>query len=262
MARPISTYSIVAVDLDGGAVGSRSSVEVPLRRLGRPVGRAARSVRSRRRRTRIRVTGRTGSSCSAKASLPRRSSTSSRAKTRAATTDSWESSTRRATPPPTRARSASTGPAAGRARATRRRGTSSSRARRSTRWPRPSSRAAGSLAVRLIDCLAAAQAAGGDSRGQQSSALLVVQRDGGYAGMSDTLVELRVEDHERPIEELRRIYTLARRDLRDDAARGVARRRRRAGRRAAGAARQARLRRRARGRLHALDREGKPRGPR
>ena len=66
----------------------------------------------------------------------------------------------------------------------------------------------GSLANRLIDCLAAAQAAGGDSRGQQSSALLVVQRDGGYAGLSDVVVELRVEDHERPIEELRRIYTL------------------------------------------------------
>ena len=66
----------------------------------------------------------------------------------------------------------------------------------------------GPLAARLIDCLAAAQAAGGDSRGQQSSALLVVQRDGGYAKMSDTVVELRVEDHELPIEELRRIYTL------------------------------------------------------
>jgi uncharacterized Ntn-hydrolase superfamily protein len=66
----------------------------------------------------------------------------------------------------------------------------------------------GPLAVRLIDCLAAAQEAGGDSRGQQSSALLVVERDGGYARMSDTVVELRVEDHERPIEELRRIYTL------------------------------------------------------
>jgi uncharacterized Ntn-hydrolase superfamily protein len=64
------------------------------------------------------------------------------------------------------------------------------------------------LAVRLIDCLAAAQEAGGDSRGQQSSALLVVERDGGYARMSDVVVELRVEDHERPIEELRRIYTL------------------------------------------------------
>ena len=64
------------------------------------------------------------------------------------------------------------------------------------------------LAPRLIDCLAAAQAAGGDSRGQQSSALLVVERDGGYARMSDVVVELRVEDHELPIEELRRIYTL------------------------------------------------------
>ena len=63
-------------------------------------------------------------------------------------------------------------------------------------------------AERLIDCLAAAQAAGGDSRGQQSSALLVVERDGGYAQMSDVVVELRVEDHERPIEELRRIYVL------------------------------------------------------
>jgi uncharacterized Ntn-hydrolase superfamily protein len=66
----------------------------------------------------------------------------------------------------------------------------------------------GPLAERLIDCLAAAQEAGGDSRGQQSSALLVVERDGGYARMSDTVVELRVEDHERPIEELRRIYKL------------------------------------------------------
>ena len=66
----------------------------------------------------------------------------------------------------------------------------------------------GPLAVRLIDCLAAAEEAGGDSRGQQSSALLVVQRNGGYAGMSDVVVELRVEDHERPIEELRRIHTL------------------------------------------------------
>src|SRR5205085_7697036 len=41
------------------------------------------------------------------------------------------------------------------------------------------------LAERLIDCLAAAQAAGGDRRGQQSAALLVVERDGGYAGLSD-----------------------------------------------------------------------------
>lgn len=64
------------------------------------------------------------------------------------------------------------------------------------------------LAGRLIDCLAAAQVAGGDSRGQQSAALLVVEKDGGYAGLSDTLVDLRVDDHELPIEELRRLYGL------------------------------------------------------
>jgi uncharacterized Ntn-hydrolase superfamily protein len=62
------------------------------------------------------------------------------------------------------------------------------------------------LAERLVDCLAAAQAAGGDSRGQQSSALLIVEKEGGYAGLSDVVVDLRVDDHERPVEELRRIY--------------------------------------------------------
>jgi uncharacterized Ntn-hydrolase superfamily protein len=67
---------------------------------------------------------------------------------------------------------------------------------------------AGSLAERLLASLAAAQAAGGDSRGQQSAALLVVERDGGYAGLSDILVDLRVDDHEAPIEELRRIYAV------------------------------------------------------
>jgi uncharacterized Ntn-hydrolase superfamily protein len=64
------------------------------------------------------------------------------------------------------------------------------------------------LAERLLDALAAAQAAGGDSRGQQSAALLVVERDGGYAGLSDVLVDVRVDDHERPIGELRRIFEL------------------------------------------------------
>jgi uncharacterized Ntn-hydrolase superfamily protein len=62
------------------------------------------------------------------------------------------------------------------------------------------------LAQRLLDCLAAAQAAGGDRRGQQAAGLLVVERDGGYAGLSDVVVDLRVDDHERPIEDLRRIY--------------------------------------------------------
>jgi uncharacterized Ntn-hydrolase superfamily protein len=64
------------------------------------------------------------------------------------------------------------------------------------------------LEERLLDCLDAAQAAGGDSRGQQSAALLVVEKDGGYAGLWDVVFDLRVDDHERPLEELRRIYAL------------------------------------------------------
>jgi uncharacterized Ntn-hydrolase superfamily protein len=64
----------------------------------------------------------------------------------------------------------------------------------------------GSLAERLLDCLDAAQRAGGDRRGQQSAALLVVERDGGYARLSDEVVDLRVDEHPRPLDELRRIY--------------------------------------------------------
>src|SRR3954454_13201246 len=66
----------------------------------------------------------------------------------------------------------------------------------------------GPLVERLLDSLDAGQAAGGDRRGQQSAAILVVEQNGGYAGLSDTVVELRVEDHERPLEELRRLYRL------------------------------------------------------
>ena len=61
---------------------------------------------------------------------------------------------------------------------------------------------------RLLGCLEAAQAAGGDRRGQQSAALLIVQRDGGYAGLSDLVLDLRVEDHQRPIEELQRVHAI------------------------------------------------------
>jgi uncharacterized Ntn-hydrolase superfamily protein len=64
------------------------------------------------------------------------------------------------------------------------------------------------LAERLLECLAAAQSAGGDRRGQQSAALLVVERDGGYAGLSDVLVDLRVDDHEHPVTELARLYRM------------------------------------------------------
>jgi uncharacterized Ntn-hydrolase superfamily protein len=64
------------------------------------------------------------------------------------------------------------------------------------------------LAERLLACLDAAQTAGGDRRGQQSAALLVVERDGGYAGLSDVLVDLRVDDHPQPLTELRRVFEI------------------------------------------------------
>jgi uncharacterized Ntn-hydrolase superfamily protein len=66
------------------------------------------------------------------------------------------------------------------------------------------------LAERLLECLAAAQAAGGDRRGQQSAALLVVERDGGYGGLSDVLVDLRVDDHAQPVAELARVHGIHR----------------------------------------------------
>jgi uncharacterized Ntn-hydrolase superfamily protein len=64
------------------------------------------------------------------------------------------------------------------------------------------------LGQRLIECLAAAQAAGGDRRGQQSASLLVVEKDAGYGKLSDTVIDLRVDDDERPIAELRRLFSL------------------------------------------------------
>ena len=64
------------------------------------------------------------------------------------------------------------------------------------------------LVERLLESLDAAQAAGGDSRGQQSAAILVVGPDQGYAGLSDVFVDLRVDDHIRPLEELRRLFGL------------------------------------------------------
>jgi uncharacterized Ntn-hydrolase superfamily protein len=64
------------------------------------------------------------------------------------------------------------------------------------------------LAERLLECLTAAQRAGGDRRGQQSASLYVVKRDGGYGGTSDVVVDLRVDDHATPVDELRRLYDL------------------------------------------------------
>ncbi|MBW3592262.1 MAG: DUF1028 domain-containing protein [Actinobacteria bacterium] len=64
------------------------------------------------------------------------------------------------------------------------------------------------LAERLLACLQAAQSAGGDRRGQQSAAVLVARKDGGYGGLSDVAVDLRVDDHPTPIDELERLYGL------------------------------------------------------
>lgn len=66
----------------------------------------------------------------------------------------------------------------------------------------------GSLARRLLAALAAGQAAGGDSRGMQSAALLVVRAEGGYSGFNDRYVDLRVDDHPSPIDELSRLLDL------------------------------------------------------
>ncbi|MFQ5595297.1 MAG: DUF1028 domain-containing protein [Anaerolineae bacterium] len=65
-----------------------------------------------------------------------------------------------------------------------------------------------SLADRLVAALAAGQAAGGDSRGRQSAALLVVRTAGGYDGRNDRFIDLRVDDHPTPIAELARILEL------------------------------------------------------
>jgi uncharacterized Ntn-hydrolase superfamily protein len=66
------------------------------------------------------------------------------------------------------------------------------------------------LAERLLASLDAAQAAGGDRRGQQSAAVLVAGPNQGYADLSDVAVDVRVDDHVRPLVELRRLYALHR----------------------------------------------------
>lgn len=68
----------------------------------------------------------------------------------------------------------------------------------------------GELAARLLAALEAGDAAGGDRRGRQSAALLVVRADGGYGGSNDVAVDLRVDDHPAPIPELKRIFDLHR----------------------------------------------------
>lgn len=66
----------------------------------------------------------------------------------------------------------------------------------------------GILVDRLVAALSAGQDAGGDSRGQQSAAVLVVKPRGGYAGLNDRYIDLRVDDHATPIVELRRLLEM------------------------------------------------------
>jgi uncharacterized Ntn-hydrolase superfamily protein len=66
----------------------------------------------------------------------------------------------------------------------------------------------GELADRLVASLAAGQAAGGDRRGQQSAAVLVVRPEGGYGGYTDRYMDLRVDDDPAPIERLKGLVDL------------------------------------------------------
>jgi len=68
--------------------------------------------------------------------------------------------------------------------------------------------AEGELADRLVAALAAGQAAGGDRRGQQSAAVLVVREGGGYGGYNDRYLDLRVDDDAAPIERLQALVDL------------------------------------------------------
>src|SRR5690625_899378 len=66
----------------------------------------------------------------------------------------------------------------------------------------------GALAHRLVASLKAGENAGGDRRGKQSASLLVVKEKGGYAGANDRYIDLRVDDHPEPVDELKRILKL------------------------------------------------------
>ena len=68
----------------------------------------------------------------------------------------------------------------------------------------------GTLAERMIESLRAGQKAGGDKRGRQSAALLVVRKEWGYDRLNDRFRDIRIDDHPTPIEELERIYRLHR----------------------------------------------------
>lgn len=62
----------------------------------------------------------------------------------------------------------------------------------------------------LVACLVAAEAAGGDRRGRQSAALLIVRAEGGYGGGNDRFMDIRIDEHDDPVPELARVLDLHR----------------------------------------------------
>ena len=67
-------------------------------------------------------------------------------------------------------------------------------------------RTKGELVDKLLAALEAGDRAGGDRRGKQSAAILVVREKGGYGGYTDKYVDLRVDDHKEPVLELKRLF--------------------------------------------------------
>lgn len=66
----------------------------------------------------------------------------------------------------------------------------------------------GELVDKLLSALEAGDRAGGDKRGKQSAAVIVLREKGGYLGLTDKYVDLRVDDHPEPVKELRRIFEI------------------------------------------------------
>jgi uncharacterized Ntn-hydrolase superfamily protein len=71
-------------------------------------------------------------------------------------------------------------------------------------------KAKGQLADRMMTVLEAAQEVGGDIRGKQSAAMLVVKAQGSGKSWADRILDLRVDDHPEPLKELRRLLNVAR----------------------------------------------------
>jgi uncharacterized Ntn-hydrolase superfamily protein len=74
-------------------------------------------------------------------------------------------------------------------------------------------RMTGDLVDRLLAALLAGDEAGGDRRGRQSAALLVVREGGGYEGRSDRYVDVRVDEHPQAVTELARVFTVYDREV-------------------------------------------------